>query len=52
MHATLKQAMKAAENQEQPISVTHLQHEVNVTNEMDQELQHLDLEDSRREPCL
>ena len=32
--------MKAAENQKQPISVTHLQHEFNVTNEMDQELQH------------
>ena len=32
VHATLEQAMKAA--------VTHLQHEVNVTNEMDQELQH------------
>ena len=27
VHATLKQAMKAAENQKQPISVTHLQHE-------------------------
>ena len=43
VHATLKQAMKAAENQKQPISaisVTHLQHEFNVTNEMDQELQH------------
>ena len=38
VHATLKQAMKAAENQKQPISVTHLQHEFNVTNEMDQEL--------------
>ena len=32
--------MKSAENQKQPISVTHLQHEFNVTNEMDQELQH------------
>ena len=40
VHATLKQAMKAAENQKQLISVTHLQHEFNVTNEMDQELQH------------
>ena len=40
VHATLKQAMKAAENQKQPISVTHLQHEFNVTNEIDQELQH------------
>ena len=27
-------------NQKQPIAVTHLQHEFNVTNEMDQELQH------------
>ena len=33
--------MKAAENQKQPIAVTHLQHELNVTNEMDQELEHL-----------
>ena len=32
--------MKVAENQKQPISVTHLQHEFNVTKEMDQELQH------------
>ena len=40
VHATLKQAMKAPENQKQLISVTHLQHEFNVTNEMDQELQH------------
>ena len=40
VHATLKQAMKAAENQKEPISVTHLQHEFNVTNGMDQELQH------------
>ena len=40
VHAALKQAMKAAENQKQPIAVTHLQHEFNVTNEMDQELQH------------
>ena len=39
VHATLKLAMKAAENQKQPISVTHLQHKFNVTNEMDQELQ-------------
>ena len=36
----LKQAMKAAENEKQPIAVTHLQHEINVTNEVDQELQH------------
>ena len=36
----MKQAMKRAENQKQPISVTHLQHEFGVTNEMDQELQH------------
>ena len=40
VHVALKQAMKAAENQKQPIAVTHLQHEFNVTNEMDQELQH------------
>ena len=40
VHATLKQAMKVAENQKQPISVTHLQHDFSVTNEMDQELQH------------
>ena len=32
--------MKSAENQKQPISVTHLQHEFGVTKEMDQELQH------------
>ena len=32
--------MKAAENQKQPIAVTHFQHEFNVTNEMDQELRH------------
>ena len=38
VHATLKQEMKVIENQKQPISVTHLQHEFNVTNEMDQEL--------------
>ena len=36
VHATLEQAMKAAENQKQPISVTHLLQEFNVTNEMDQ----------------
>ena len=35
----VKQAMKTAENQKQPISVTHLQREFNVTNEMDQKLQ-------------
>ena len=40
VHTTLKQSMKAAEIQKQPIAVTHLQHEFNVTNEMDQELQH------------
>ena len=40
VRAALKQAMKTAENPKQPISVTHLQHEFNVTNEMDQELQH------------
>ena len=40
VHATLKQAMKVAENHKQPISVTHLQHEFSVTTEMDQELQH------------
>ena len=33
-------AMKAAENLRQPISVTHRQHEFNVTNEADRELQH------------
>ena len=27
--------MKSAENQKQPITVTHLQHEFGVTNEMD-----------------
>ena len=41
VHATLNQAMKVAENQRQPISVTHFQDEFNVTNEMDQELQHV-----------
>ena len=40
VHEALKQAMKAAENQRQPIAVTHLQHEFGVTNEMDQEVQH------------
>ena len=39
VHVALKQAMKTAENQKQPIAVTHLQHEFDVTNEMDQELQ-------------
>ena len=39
VHAALKQAMKSAVNQKQPISVTHIQHEFGVTNEMDQELQ-------------
>ena len=32
--------MKAAKKKKQPISVTHLQHEFNATNEMDQALQH------------
>ena len=41
VHAILEQAMKNAENQKQPISVTHLQHEFGVTNEMDQAYQHL-----------
>ena len=40
VHATQKQAMKAGENQKQPIAVTHLQHENKVTNVMDQEMQH------------
>ena len=40
VHTTLKQAMKVAENQKQPISVTRLQHDFHVTTEMDQELQH------------
>ena len=40
IHRVVKQARKNAENQKQPISVTHLQHEFGVTNEMDQELQH------------
>ena len=40
VHVALKQAMKAAENEKQPIAVTHLQHEFNVINQMDQELQH------------
>ena len=40
VHAAVTQAMKKAENQKHPISVTHLQHEFGVTNEMDQELQH------------
>ena len=40
VHVALKQAMKAAESQKQPIAVTHLQHEFNVTNEMGQEPQH------------
>ena len=40
VHVALKQAMKAEANQKQPIAVTHLQHELNVINEMDQELQH------------
>ena len=40
VHMALEQAMNGAENQKQPISVTHLQHEFNVTNEMYQELKH------------
>ena len=40
VHVALRQAMKTAENQKQPIAVTHLQHEFGVTIEMDQELQH------------
>ena len=40
VHVALKQAMKAAENQKQSIVVTHLQHELKVTNAMDQELRH------------
>ena len=40
VHATLKQAMKDAENQKQPIAATNFQHDFGVTNEMDQELQH------------
>ena len=40
VQVALKKAMKSAENQKQPISVTHLQHEFGVTNEMDQEIQH------------
>ena len=55
--------MKAAENQRQPIAVTHLQHEFNETNEMDQELQHFLISKTEgealeifrgaeREPCL
>ena len=43
--ARLKQAMNSAENQnqKQPIAVTRLQHEFNLTNEMDQELQHFSI---------
>ena len=40
VHVTLKQAMKAEENQKQPNPVTHLQHEFNVKHEMDQEFKH------------
>ena len=40
VHVALKQAMKTAEHQKQPIAVTHLQHEFGVMNEMDQELHH------------
>ena len=49
MHAALKQAMKCAENKKQPISVTHLQHEFSVTNEVDQELQHFLISRTERE---
>ena len=62
VHAGLKQA-RNAENQKQEISVTRLQQDVGVTNEMDQELHHSlisrtereALEVARgaeREPCL
>ena len=40
VHTMLKQAMKNAEKRKQPIAATNLQHDVGVTNEMDQELQH------------
>ena len=40
VHAVLKQAMKNAENRKLPIAVTNLPHDIGVTNEMDQELQH------------
>ena len=40
VHTAFFQAKKNAENQKQPISVTDLQHDFGVTNEMDQELQH------------
>ena len=40
VHAVLKQAMKTAKNQKQPISATHLQHQFGVTNEKGQELHH------------
>ena len=36
VHTALKQAMKSAENQKQPVSVIQIQNEFNVTNEMDQ----------------
>ena len=42
--------MKAAENQKQPIAVTHLQHEFGVTNEMDQEFQHVLISRTEGEP--
>ena len=49
VRAVLKQAMKTAENRKLPIAVTHLQHDFEVTNEMDQEMQRfLDLKDRRR----
>ena len=44
-----RSARKAAENQKQPIAVTHLQHEFNVINEMGPRIAtFLDLEDRRR----
>ena len=48
VHTALKEAMKNAENRQHPIAATHLQHDFGVTNEMDQELQHLDFKDLRR----
>ena len=49
VHVTLKQAMKAEENQKQPNAVTHLQHEFNVTTRDGPRIAtFLDLEDRRR----
>ena len=39
VHTALKEAMKNAENRQQPTAATNLQHDFGVTNEMDQELQ-------------